>query len=97
MKVCYIIYEKIIKKLSQNILWEFCIYKIYFQIIYVGDVMSKKISSKDKVSLEYNLELERKDEHNTKKKGYDFVPRSYHWTSVDEQKIKVKEIEDKTK
>lgn len=52
---------------------------------------------KDKVSLKYNLELERKDAKNTKKKGYDFVPRSNHWTSIDEQKIKVREIEEKTK
>lgn len=59
--------------------------------------MSKKIEDKNKVSLEYNLELERKDEHNTKKKGYDFVPRANHWTSIDEQKIKVREIEEKTK
>ena len=55
------------------------------------------MNKKDKVSLKYNLELERKDEHNIKKKGYDFIPRFNHLTSIDEQKIKVKEIEDKTK
>lgn len=55
------------------------------------------MDNKDKISLKYNLELERKDVKNTKKKGYDFVPRSYHWTSIDEQKIKVREIEDKTR
>ena len=60
---------------------------------YRGDQMREK----DKVSLKYNLELERKDAKNTKKKGYDFVPRSNHWTSIDEQKIKVREIEEKTK
>ncbi|MDO4282564.1 MAG: hypothetical protein Q4D02_02925 [Clostridia bacterium] len=59
--------------------------------------MRKKRNNQGKVSLEYNLELERKDAQNTKKKGYDFVPRLDHWTSIDEQKIKVREIEEKTK
>lgn len=52
---------------------------------------------KKKVSLAYNLkinELDRKKECN---EGYDFVPKDYHWTNLSEQKIKVEEIEDKTK
>lgn len=57
--------------------------------------MCKK--EKDKVEFKYNLELERKDSKELKKQGYDFVPRIEHWTSIDEQKIKVEEIEKKTK
>lgn len=53
--------------------------------------------SKDKIDLKYNLEIERKDSKELKKQGYDFVPRIDHWTSSDEQKIKVEEIEKKTK
>ena len=53
--------------------------------------------NKDKVEIKYNLELERKDSSQLKKQGYDFVPRIDHWTSIDEQKIKVEEIEKKTK
>lgn len=52
--------------------------------------------SKDKISLEYNLDIEREDAKNIRKKGYDFVPRFNHWVSIDEQKIKVEEIEKKT-
>ena len=52
---------------------------------------------KNKVEIKYNLELERKDSSQLKKQGYDFVPRIDHWTSIDEQKIKVEEIEKKTK
>lgn len=57
--------------------------------------MNKK--EKRKVSLKYNLEIEEKDEKNLKNSGYDFVPRFNEWLSSDEQKIKVKEIEDKTR
>lgn len=60
--------------------------------------MSKKnLKNKNKVDLKYNLELERKDENDKSNKGYDFVVREYEWTNIDEQKIKVREIEDKTK
>lgn len=52
---------------------------------------------KDKVDIGYNLDIERKDKKYLKNSGYDFVPRLDHWTSIDEQKIKVKEIENKTK
>lgn len=57
----------------------------------------EKLQSKDKVSLKYNLELERKDSKTIEQNGYDFVPRSNHVVNIDEQKIKVREIEDKTK
>lgn len=53
--------------------------------------------NKDKIDIGYNLEIERKDKKDLKGSGYDFVPRLDHWTNIDEQKIKVKEIEDKTK
>lgn len=51
----------------------------------------------EKISLEYNLDIEKKYDKTIEKSGYDFVPRSNHWLSVDEQKIKVNEIEEKTK
>lgn len=57
----------------------------------------EKLQSKDKVYLKYNLELERKDSKTIEQNGYDFVPRSNHVVNIDEQKIKVREIEDKTK
>ena len=44
-----------------------------------------------------NLEIERKDKKYMKNAGYDFVPRLEHWTNIYEQKIKVREIENKTK
>ncbi len=49
-----------------------------------------------KVDLSYLLELERKDKKDIMKKGYDEIPRQFHWTSIDEQKLKVDEIEKKT-
>lgn len=52
---------------------------------------------KNKVELDYDLDIERQDAKTMKKKGYDFVPRFNHWLSIDEQKIKVEEIEKKTK
>lgn len=57
----------------------------------------KKDDNKNKVNIGYNLEIERKDEKDLKDAQYDFVPRLDHWTNIDEQKIKVKEIENKTK
>ncbi len=58
---------------------------------------NNKQTEESKVSLEYNLELERKNSKTIDKKGYDFVPRSVHALSLDEQKIKTREIEDITK
>lgn len=56
-----------------------------------------KRKEKNKVDLSYNLEIERKDKNDKSKDCYDFVVREYQWTNIDEQKIKTKEIEDKTK
>lgn len=53
--------------------------------------------NKNKVNLANDLETERIDKKYLKNSGYDFVPRLDHWTNIDEQKLKVKEIEDKTK
>lgn len=58
---------------------------------------NNKRSKSKKVDIGKNLELERKDSKELKKQGYDFVPRFNHWLSLDEQKIKVEEIEKKTK
>ena len=57
----------------------------------------KKFKNKNKVDLSYNLELERKDSKDVDKKEYDFIARSAHLTGIDEQKIKVREIEENTK
>ena len=51
----------------------------------------------DKVDLGYNLELERKNQEVLSKKEYDFIPRFNHLLSSEEQKLKVNEIENKTK
>lgn len=53
--------------------------------------------NKNKVSLTYNLKIEELDKKNENNEGFDFIPKDYHWTNSSEQKIKVKEIEDKTK
>lgn len=57
----------------------------------------KNKKTKNKVDLSYNLELERKNKENKSSNSYDFVVREYQWTNIDEQKIKTREIEDKTK
>lgn len=56
----------------------------------------QKIQGKDKVSLAYNLKIDELDKQNENNEGFDFVPKDYHWTNLSEQKVKVKEIEDKT-
>ena len=58
--------------------------------------MCKNEKSKNKVDIKDNLETERLDVAKYKQ-GFDFVPRIDHWTSIDEQKLKVEEIEKKTK
>lgn len=60
-------------------------------------IILKKKETKDCVNLSDDLTLERKDKKILKNSGYDFVPRFDHWTNTDEQSIKVKEIESKTK
>lgn len=55
----------------------------------------KKIKRENgKVSLRYTLSVDRQDD--SVFEGYDFVPRDNHWLSLEEQKIKTKEIEDNT-
>lgn len=60
-------------------------------------MQSNSKDNKNKVNIGYNLELERKDNKNLEDSLYDFVPRISHLINIDEQKIKVKEIEQKTK
>lgn len=52
---------------------------------------------KKKVSLAYNLKIDELDKVKEKNEGYDYIPKDYHWTNSSEQKVKVQEIEDKTK
>ena len=59
-------------------------------------ILNKK-KNQDCTNLSNDLTLERKDKKVLKDSGYDFVPRFDHWTNTDEQKLKVKEIEEKTK
>lgn len=59
-------------------------------------ILNKK-KNQDCTNLSNDLTLERKDKKILKNSGYDFVPRFEHWTNTDEQKLKVKEIEEKTK
>ncbi|MCX8075380.1 MAG: hypothetical protein N2749_07360 [Clostridia bacterium] len=56
-----------------------------------------KYNENDKVTMEPNLELERKQKSVEGNEQYNFVPSFNEWTSSDEQKSKVKEIENKTK
>ncbi len=60
-------------------------------------IKNKNNQYDDKVDLGYNLELERKNQEVLSKKEYDFIPRFNHLLSSDEQKLKVEEIENKTK
>lgn len=57
----------------------------------------KEKEDKNKISLVYNLKIDALDKEKENNEGYDFVPKGYHWTNLSEQKIKVEEIEDKTK
>lgn len=61
--------------------------------------MSKdKINNKkNKVDLLYNLKIDELDKKKENNEGYDFVPKDHHWTNISEQKVKVEEIEEKTK
>ncbi len=56
--------------------------------------MSKKDRKKN---IEYELDIERKDAHNPNMEKYDFIFPLSHLTSIDEQKIKVEELENITK
>lgn len=55
-----------------------------------------KYEENDKVSLKPNLDIERKDVIINGKEEPNFMPNAFKWTSMDEQKIKTKEIEQKT-
>lgn len=57
----------------------------------------KKDKNKGKVNICDNIQIEREEDNYNKYKNNDFIPNDYHWTNIDEQKIKVKEIENKTK
>lgn len=63
-------------------------------MIFLGDNMKKLKKDDGKVSLRYTLSVDRQDD--TVFKGYDFVPRDNHWLSLEEQKIKTREIEENT-
>ncbi len=56
--------------------------------------MSKKDFRKN---IEYELDMERKDAQNPSIDGYDFIYRLNNLVSLDEQKIKVEELENITK
>ena len=62
-----------------------------------GEVMKKDKNNNLQVDVLDNLKLEKVDQKKLKDSLYDFVPRLDHWTNSDEQIIKVKEIEKKTK
>ncbi len=59
-------------------------------------ILSKR-NDKENIDISEDLTIEREDKKMLKDSGYDFVPRFDHWTNISEQKIKVKEIEKKTK
>lgn len=59
--------------------------------------MKNSKENKNKVSLAYNLKVDELDKKRENNEGFDFIPKDYHWTNSSEQKIKVEEIEDKTK
>ena len=52
---------------------------------------------KDRVNLVDNLNIEKSNNGYDKYEEDDIVPNDYHWTNIKEQKIKVGEIEEKTK
>lgn len=59
--------------------------------------VSEGKEAEEKVSLAYNLRVDELNKNSQSNEGFDFVPKDYHWTNLSEQKVKVKEIEDKTK
>jgi len=52
---------------------------------------------KKKINLDYVLELERKDAEDPNINEYDYIFKSNHITSIDEQKLKSEEINNITK
>ena len=57
----------------------------------------KKNKKVGKVNLADDIYLERNNITDGSKKGYNFVENMCNWTSIEEQKLKVKEIENKLK
>lgn len=51
---------------------------------------------KNKVNLVEREMLSRKQKNDDSRKGFNFVGSQYKWTDIDEQKMRVKEIEEKT-
>ncbi len=58
--------------------------------------MKKDNRNKINNEFEHNLQIELKNREEVEKYGYDFVPRTYHWTDIDEQKINTDKIENIT-
>lgn len=50
-----------------------------------------------KVDITGNLKIEESENDYNINEDYGFIPSGFHWTSLDEQKIKADEIEKKTK
>ena len=55
------------------------------------------LKNKRKKNIEYQLEIERKMAQNPNMEKYDYIFPLSHITSLDEQKIKVEELENITK
>lgn len=57
---------------------------------------NKKEKNSNNSKFDNNLQIELKNRRDIEEYGYDFVPRVYHWTDIDEQKINVDKIEEIT-
>lgn len=55
------------------------------------------MDEKNKVDIAGDEIIARKFLKDDSKKGYNFVGTDHHWTTIEEQKNRVKEIENKTK
>ncbi len=54
------------------------------------------MEDKEKVNLVDREILARKQKKDSSRKGFNFVGSQYKWTDIDEQRMKVNEIEKKT-
>lgn len=61
----------------------------------MGENDKNEINNKNDI-FENNLQIELKNREDIEKYGYDFIPRTYQWTDIDEQKINTKKIENIT-
>ena len=59
--------------------------------------MHKMKKDKYNVNLANDLKLERINMNDTSKSGYNYVGTEYNWTTIEEQKMKVNEIEQVTR